>query len=146
MSKKFLAVSLIVTVTITLIAILAAFGQEEEVELVEIPGITVEDTKPAGCIDCHRKVSEERDYRLTRYIEELARKEEHPDVVAAMNTIPTDCMTCHSKTAAKALRTEPFATMQHRIHLVGGEENHFITVYQGNCTWCHAFNTETGQL
>lgn len=149
MLKKLLLMGLTVvigvTLTLTLTGTWVALGQEEEVKLPDIPGITVKDPKPNGCVDCHRKVSEERDYRLTRYIGELAKKGEHPDVVAAINTIPTDCMMCHSKSAAKDIGTEPFAALLHKIHLVGGKENHFITKYQGKCTYCHALNKETGE-
>jgi hypothetical protein len=35
--------------------------------------------------------------------------------------------------------------MMHVIHLTGGEENHFLTAYQGECTSCHKLNTTTGQ-
>lgn len=144
MLKKFLIVGLIVSTGITVTGIPIVFGQEETA-LPEIPGITVEDSKPNGCVDCHRKVSEERDYRLTRHIEELAKKGEHPNVVASISTIPTDCLVCHSKSAAKNLGTDPFTTLLHKIHLVGGKENHFITEYQGKCTYCHALNKETGK-
>jgi hypothetical protein len=34
--------------------------------------------------------------------------------------------------------------MMHKIHLSGGEENRFLTVYQGECTHCHKFNVPTG--
>jgi len=144
MSKRLLVIGLIVVVATALTGLWwTAFGQGE-VKLPEIPGITVEDPKPNGCVDCHRKVSEERDYRLTRYIEKLAKEEEHPDVVAAINTIPNDCTMCHSESAAENMGTEPFATLLHKLHLVGGKENHFITHYQGKCTYCHALNMETG--
>jgi hypothetical protein len=145
MLKKALLMSLTVVVAVTLSGVWIASGQEEEVKVPAIPGITVEDPKPSGCVDCHRKVNEERDYRLTSYIKELVEKEEHPDVVAAVNTIPDDCLMCHSKTAAKGIGTEPFATLLHKVHLVGGEENHFITIYQGECTLCHALNPQTGE-
>lgn len=146
MRKKLLAIGLIIAVAVTLTGTWwTALGQEEEEKLPEIPGITIEDSKPNGCVDCHRKASQERDYRLTSFVAQLTEKGEHPNVVATINTIPTDCMMCHSKPAASNVGTEPFVTLLHKIHLVGGKENHFITHYQGKCTYCHALNKETGE-
>jgi len=116
-----------------------------KIDIKDSRGQLEKDPKPNGCVDCHRKVSEERDYRLITYIRKLAEEGEHPDVVAAVNTIPNDCLTCHSESAAKGIGTEPFATLLHKIHLVGGKENHFITHYEGKCTYCHALNMETGE-
>ncbi|MFQ5834507.1 MAG: cytochrome c3 family protein [bacterium] len=141
------------------------FGQEEQPKVPEIPGITVEDAKPQGCVDCHRKVSPERDYRLTVHAEEWTKevpsellkkaqaaappgvtmKGKHPEIGAVITTIPKDCLTCHSEQTAKTIGAPPFVRLLHLIHLVGGEENHFVTNYQGQCTHCHSLNKATGE-
>ena len=32
-------------------------------DIAALPGVTVDDDHPNGCVDCHVKVDEERDYR-----------------------------------------------------------------------------------
>jgi hypothetical protein len=120
------------------------FGQQGEPAMPEIPGITVDDVKVSGCVDCHYKESDERDYRLSTSLGELVEEGKHPDVSAMVNTIPDDCVMCHSEQMAEGMGTEPLGPMMHKIHLVGGAENHFIAGYQGQCTHCHGFNEETG--
>lgn len=122
------------------------FGQEEEATVPEIPGITVDDVHVNGCVDCHRKADPEKDYRISTNLRKLAEKGKHPDVEDSTKTIPGDCLTCHSESAAKMMGTEPLASMLHRFHLLGGEENHFITNDRGRCTHCHALNKDTGEF
>lgn len=140
-----LAVALVAGLLVLMVGgmALAPFGQAEEPEVPEIPGITVDDVEVNGCVDCHRKTSPEKDYRLSATLKRL---ENHPDVVASTKTIPNDCLTCHNESAAKSMGTEPLASMIHRMHLLGGKENQFITRYQGQCTHCHALNKETGEF
>ena len=38
----------------------------------------------------------------------------------------------------------PLALMVHRIHLVGGEQNHSLTTFQGECTHGHKLDLATG--
>jgi len=122
------------------------FSQEGEPAMPEIPGITVDDVKVNGCVDCHYKESDERDYRLSTSLGELVEEEKHPDVSAMVTTVPDDCVMCHSEQMAEGMGTEPLGPMMHKIHLVGGAENHFIAGYQGQCTHCHGFKEETGEF
>ena len=122
------------------------FGQEKGSAVPEIPGITVDDINTNGCVDCHRKVSEDSDYRISTYIKELAEEGNHPDVTAMINTVPDDCLVCHGETTAEGMGTDPLAPILHRMHLVGMGENDFITGSQGQCTHCHALNKDTGQM
>lgn len=140
-----LAVALVAGLLVLMVGgiALAPFGQAEEPEVPEIPGITVDDVEVNGCVDCHRKTSPEKDYRLSTALTKL---EQHPDVGTSMKTIPNDCLTCHNESAAKSMSTEPLASMVHKMHLLGGEKNQFITNYQGQCTHCHALNKETGEF
>ena len=32
----------------------------------------------------------------------------------------------------------------HRIHLTGGDKNHYLTEFQGDCTNCHKLDQKTG--
>jgi hypothetical protein len=36
------------------------------------------------------------------------------------------------------------ARMAHPVHLTGGDENHFMTLFQGECTHCHKLDRATG--
>ena len=128
----------------------------------KIPGITAEDTHPNACIDCHVNHPEMKmDARLstviggfTKQVDEktLAKakaasadpskiKGKHPAVDAAFKDIPNACLKCHKRDSKTA---PPFAHLAHAIHLVGGQENYFMTVYQGECTQCHKLDQKTG--
>ena len=132
-----------------------------EVKMSDIPGITTPDKTPNACVDCHVNVPGKGDYRLPSIIAQwkngvdpkvlpkakAAAPEgktivgKHPDVAARITTIPDDCLTCHGRDSKNA---PPFAKLLHAIHLVGGEENHFLAVYKGNCTNCHKLDQKTG--
>jgi hypothetical protein len=150
-------------------AIFSATAQEKEKSAQalpsarKIPGITTQDAFPRGCVDCHTNHPElNLDARFSTLMKEwnikvepglLAKaqaaapkgvtlKGKHPAVAYALKNIPEGCLTCHSK---KSTQAPPFAQMLHKIHLTGGEENHFLTMYQGECTHCHKLNSSTGQ-
>lgn len=144
--KRVVLVEVLAAVLLVLMVGRIAFvglGQAEEPKAPEIPGITVDDVEVNGCVDCHRKADPEKDSRLSTALKKL---EKHPDVGASMKTIPNDCLTCHNEPVAKGMGTEPLASMVHKMHLLGGEKNQFITQYQGQCTHCHALNKETGEF
>jgi len=44
-------------------------------------------------------------------------------------------------------RTLPLdlARMLHRVHLSGGNESHFLTLFQSECTHCHKLDMSTGR-
>ena len=69
-------------------------------------------------------------------------KGKHPTVAGALKDIPAGCLPCHGKASRMA---PPFFRMLHAIHLTGGKDNHFLTLFQGECTHCHKLNTATGQ-
>jgi hypothetical protein len=149
-------------------AVFSAVGQDKPKSAQapsarKIPGVTTEDAFPRACVDCHTNHPEMKiDARISSLMKGwndkvepalLARaqaaapsgvtlKGKHPVAAFALKNIPAGCLTCHSK---KSTLAPPFAQMVHRIHLTGGEENHFLTVYQGECTHCHKLNMSTGQ-
>ena len=120
---------------------IGTFGQA----VPQIPGITADDPHINGCVDCQR-TTEDSDHRISSYIKRLAEEERHPDVTAMVNTVPDDCLVCHAETTAEGMGTEPLASLLHKVHLLGAEENHFITGYQGQCTHCHALDQDTGKM
>jgi hypothetical protein len=128
----------------------------------QIPGLTAPDQFPRGCVDCHvvlpdskmdmrlstlmaqwqEKVDEALLERVRAYTpKEVALKGRHPKVTVAGVEVPKACLGCHTRTSKVA---PPLAPMLHGLHLVGGEKNHFLTVFQGECTHCHRLDTATG--
>jgi hypothetical protein len=65
----------------------------------------------------------------------------HPDPGESMMDVPAGCFECHGRDARTA---PPFARMMHRVHLTGGETNHFVTMFGGACTHCHKLDPTTG--
>jgi len=128
----------------------------------EIPGLTAEDKFPHGCVDCHINMPDRnQDERISTLMSKWNEKVEpelleraqavapagitlkgtHPIVPSALKDIPAVCLLCHGKISKKA---PPLGQLLHVIHLSGGEDNHFLTIFQGECTYCHKMNKETG--
>jgi len=128
----------------------------------KIPGLTAEDKFPNGCVDCHINMADiKQDERIstlmarwnkgaeTKLLEKaqavapagVTLKGKHPQATSALEDIPNACKTCHG---GKSSTAPPFAPLVHAIHLVGGEDNHFLTIFQGECTHCHKLNLATG--
>ncbi len=127
----------------------------------KIPGITVKDAYPNGCVDCHVN-GKAGDTRLSTLMTawttavpaalvEKARassaapskiKGKHPAVPKVASNIPQMCLNaCHKKGSTIA---PPFAQLLHTIHLTGGSANRFLTDGQGECTHCHKLDAKTG--
>jgi len=129
----------------------------------KIPGITAPDTHPGACVDCHIVYKEMNlDARFSTLAKGwttqvtpallayakgaapagLTITGRHPAIPAAgFENIPGFCLACHGKASKVA---PPFSRMLHEVHLSGGDENHFLTLFQGECTLCHKLNTKTG--
>ncbi len=129
----------------------------------EIPGINAEDAFPRGCVDCHIvRTDINRDVRISTLLNEWGEKVEprflemaqaaapegvtlvgkHPAVSSMVKDIPSGCMACHGKTSKAA---PPLGRMMHLYHLTGGEKNPYMTVFHGECTYCHKLNQATGE-
>jgi hypothetical protein len=136
--------------------------QQQPPSVRKIPGITVDDKFPNACTDCHiNKPDMKFDARLSTAMTgwfknvdpEVLKKAQgaapadvtltgvHPQASMAWRNIPSACIGCHRARAASA---PPFSSVIHVIHLTGGNENHFLTAYQGECTNCHKLNLTTG--
>jgi len=130
----------------------------------KIPGITSEDRYPHACVDCHiNYVDMKLDTRISTMLKQWQQKVpapllakaqasapagvallgRHPLISNALDSIPATCLTCHSKASKTA---PPFASIMHKIHLTGGEKNHFLTMFQGECTYCHKLDLSSGRL
>lgn len=128
----------------------------------KIPGITVADPFPNACVDCHiHYVDMKLDTRFRTLMHQwneqvepklLAKaqasapngiilKGKHPKMTDLFKDIPAKCLVCHGKGSTIS---PPFANLIHNIHLVGGEQNHFLTMFQGECTYCHKLDQTTG--
>jgi hypothetical protein len=146
-------------------AALAAPGQApatvQPPSVRQIPGITAKDAYPNGCVDCH-VAAKDGDARLSvlfarwttaapAALVEKAKaasadaskiKGKHPAMANVKANIPQTCLaSCHKRGSAIA---PPFAQLMHLIHLTGNAQNRFLTVNQGECTWCHKLDQKTG--
>ncbi len=158
---------LIGSISLVLLASAAGFAAKPAGKPVppaarKIPGITAEDTHPKACLDCHVNHPEMNlDARLSTIVggftkqvgaKMLAKakaaaadpskiKGRHPSVDTAFKDVPNTCRNCHRREFQAA---PPFVRLMHIIHLVGGQGNHFMTFYQGECTLCHKLDQTTG--
>ncbi|HSM61756.1 MAG TPA: hypothetical protein VK849_13200 [Longimicrobiales bacterium] len=129
----------------------------------EIPGINAEDRFPGGCVDCHIQYPEQNlDERFSTLLAlwgqeveapllEKTRasmrpggtlEEMHPGTKPeVLNDIPRSCIECHSRRSDEA---PEISRLVHLVHLVGGADNVFMTVFQGQCTHCHKLDLESG--
>lgn len=126
-----------------------------------IPGITADDDFPTACVSCHVVLPDGKDVRLSTLMQQwevevdsillaearsaappgLVLTGKHPEAQTSLQSIPLGCMTCHGRDASLA---PPFSRLMHRIHLVGGEANRFVSMFGGECTYCHKFDSESG--
>lgn len=137
-------------------------GGEPSPPARNIPGITSTDAFPNGCVSCHVNMPHKGiDVRLStsmkRWVDQvdpelmekvrgsasqgMQLRGKHPPALKALENIPTACMSCHTATSKVA---PSFSRMLHAIHLTGGNDNHFMTLFQGECTHCHKLNSQTG--
>jgi len=153
-----------------ILAIPAAFGYAREDAPPEappvpsIPGITAEDMYPNACVDCHiNYVEMKRDTRFSTLMSQWSEQVEpgllaksqasapegvtlrgkHPKADSALKDIPAKCLVCHRSASKTA---PPFAGLMHGIHLAGGEQNHFVLMFQGSCTHCHKLDASSGRF
>jgi len=103
-----------------------------------LPGVTVTDEHPNGCVDCH-KVSGGNDYRLNA---ELANVEGHPQVDAIVKNVPQDCLMCHKE----GTKAGPLNLITHKYHYRNPNDNHFVSYYQGACLNCHSVSPGSGKM
>jgi len=154
---------------VTLMLILATFYQVNAAEPEatppprDIPGITADDVFPSGCVSCHLNfIDRNMDTRISTSMAKWTEKVEpkllekaqaaspdgvilagkHPSATDSLADIPRACIDCHSSMSQNA---PVFSQMVHMIHLTGGKDNHYMTIFQGECTHCHKLNPNNGK-
>lgn len=136
---------------------------QEPPPLRNIPGITATDIFPMGCVSCHLNfIDRNMDTRISTLLTNWSEKVEpkllelaqavtpndvkltgkHPSATDSLSDIPRACLECHNRMSHN---TPPFSQMVHLIHLNGGKDNHYMTLFQGECTHCHKLNPKTGE-
>lgn len=131
--------------------------------LRDIPGITSDDIFPSGCVSCHLNFADRNmDTRISTSLADWSEKVgpkllekaqaaspdgvilsgKHPYALDSLTDIPKACIDCHRSMSQNA---PVFSQMLHLIHLTGGKENHYMTIFQGECTHCHKLNLNTGK-
>lgn len=126
-----------------------------------IPGITAEDPFPQACVSCHVVLPDGMDVRLSTLLRHWSEGADsvlvrvaqsaapsgvkltgkHPAPPSGTMNIPADCLTCHNRESALA---PPFTRLIHRIHLAGGETSLYVSMFQGECTYCHKLDLTSG--
>jgi len=146
-----------------LVLLLGSPVRAAEPTLPDIPGITTADRFPGACVDCHvHRPDIKKDYRLSAHMRDWQAGADphmmeklraiggmganltgrHPAVQAeSFTNVPGSCIDCHAKPESK---TVPLDRIAHVLHLTGGRENHFITLFAGQCTACHKLDAKTG--
>jgi len=144
--------------------VFASVANAADAPLPEISGITATDRFPGGCVDCHvNRPQDSLDVRLSTHARQWAAGVDgklltkakvvtrdptslsgrHPPLAPAnFQNVPAQCKGCHSGASPKV---PPLAALMHVIHLSGGKENHFLTIFRGECTHCHKFDARSGK-
>ena len=104
-------------------------------ELPKLSGITVEDTHPNGCVDCHAQ-NGDKDYRLITGLKYI---KDHPDINVKVKIVPKDCLECHKSKEEGG----PLNLITHKAHYQNPQENNYIKFYQGDCLGCHSIDAAT---
>ena len=102
-----------------------------------LPGITVKDPYPDGCIDCHKDEGGGKDFRLNT---ELSKLNGHPKIDNIVKTVPKDCLICHKG----GPKPPALGQSLHMVHFQKPSENVFVTQFKGACLNCHSLDLATG--
>jgi hypothetical protein len=122
-------------------AVIISLAAASDATTAFLPGITVKDEHPNGCVDCHKNAGEKQDYRLNVA---LAQIKGHPNIAKIVKKVPNDCTMCHK--AGGSGKAPALANVLHESHYKDAAKSAFITVYQGACLNCHQLNTDTGDM
>lgn len=159
---SFVALMLIFLSMSPVLSVAEGMKTMENISSSPSPDLDPGDHFPRGCVDCHvvlpadqrdvrlstimKKLSEQVDQRLMDRVANLVQgkstlKGQHPTLRDSSLNIPADCLNCH-RTGSNVAPS--FADMMHVIHLSGGNDNHYLSLFQGNCRLCHKFNPQSG--
>ena len=126
-----------------------------------IPGLTGPDTHPEACVSCHIEMKDigldarlstalsDWEQRVPDKVLEIARDltgspdiltGKHPVLALPLEDVPSSCVDCPDV----ASTAPPFGPLIHLAHYQGGESNHFLSVFGGECSLCHKIDWDTG--
>ncbi len=96
-------------------------------------GVSVaDDAYPEGCVSCHA----EADKTVGAMLAGLG----HKKIDNMVETVPTDCMECHSEDGG-------FGELYEFLHPAHyGADSKFVAEFEGKCTHCHAMDVESGEV
>ena len=136
-SARRIALPVLVIVLVFAGAVVLAWAQAGPP--ARLPGVTVEDAHPNGCVSCHAVAGDGADHRLNVGMKELSG---HPPIDAIVKTLPQDCGMCHRPNVPAG----ELSQVLHLSHYQTPAENIFVTIYKGQCLECHTVNTATGAM
>jgi len=143
------------------IALAQEVGSAEPPGTRSIPGLTGADTHSEACVSCHIRMDDiGLDARLSTALGDWQREvpqkvmeiaeglmaspdvlmKRHPPVALPLEAVPSSCINCHNAVPT----APPFVPLVHLLHYRGGENNHFLSVFGGECTLCHKLDRATG--
>jgi hypothetical protein len=108
-------------------------------DIPALPGVTVDDDHPNGCVDCHGKVDDHDEDLLNVAVKNFGK---HPPIDKIVKKAPDDCVKCH-KEGSKA---GAMSDITHKNHFSKGKENNFVLYYNGECLHCHSIDLATGAM
>ena len=163
MYLKYLLLGVAVWLILATLHEVNAAEPETNPPLRNIPGITADDMFPMGCVNCHLNfIDRNMDTRISTSLakweagvepkllekaqaatpKETVLTGKHPFAAESLADIPNACIQCHGSMSQNA---PDFSQLVHLIHLTGGQENHYIAIFQGECTHCHKLNSSSGK-
>jgi hypothetical protein len=98
-----------------------------------LPGITIDDPSPQGCVSCHQG-----EMSLKRQLAAL----KHRNIDGQVEVVPDDCKTCHDEDEG----LDSMSAIAHSMHYASLSSSEFVTRYQGSCLHCHAMATGSGEV
>jgi len=98
-----------------------------------LPGITLNDPNPEGCVSCHKG-----EMSLKTKLAAL----KHRNIDGKVNVVPDDCKSCHTEEEG----LESMSAISHSMHYASLSSSEFVTKHQGSCLHCHALATGSGEV
>jgi hypothetical protein len=98
-----------------------------------LPGLTVDDEAPNGCVSCHKG---------QRNLKAMLDALDHRDMGDKIKVVPDDCKACHEDDD----ELEALGAVSHSMHYARGSKSDFVLKHGGSCLNCHALSTGTGEV
>ena len=108
-------------------------------DIAALPGVTVDDDYPNGCVDCHGKSNDGGQVLINAALKNVKK---HPPVDKMVKKVPDDCLKCHKEGAKSGAMRE----FTHKTHFSKGKDSLFVSNYNGECLNCHSIDLGTGAI